>query len=133
MVGDIQVHIDFIERNHDLDYFACFSNTQLTKYKKWEVKSPKATFKVWFTNMNGEPIEVKTKAEEEVKRRREEMLKQYEEDMKKKGLSEPAVDNSPVVAPESAQATFVEDSEEPEEETQSMYISSFVLELMLIY
>jgi hypothetical protein len=123
LTADIQVHADFIERNHDLDYFACFSNTQLTKYKKWEVKSPRQSFKIWFTNMDGERIEVKTKAEEELKKWNKEKQKHYEEDMKQAGLG-----SSVVEEPDSE----TEDSEEPDE-TQSMYISSFVLEMMLIY
>jgi hypothetical protein len=81
LTGDIRVHCDFIERNHDVDYFACFGNTQLTEYKKWEVVSPRQSFKIWFSDMDGNPIVVKTKAEEEAERKKQ-MLALYEEEMK---------------------------------------------------
>jgi hypothetical protein len=53
---DIQVHADWIERDFYEDHFAGFANTNLTKYKKWQVISPKETFKIWFTDMKGEKI-----------------------------------------------------------------------------
>jgi hypothetical protein len=57
LVSDIMVHCDFIERDHYLDYFACFSNTLMTKYKKFQVINPRKSFKVWFTTMDGKAIE----------------------------------------------------------------------------
>jgi hypothetical protein len=43
---DIMLHADFIERGQYLDSFALFTNTFLTKFKKWEVKNPKQYMKV---------------------------------------------------------------------------------------
>jgi hypothetical protein len=120
LVGDIQVHADFIERNHDLDYFACFTNTQLTKYKKWEVLSPRQTFKIWFTDMEGNPFPVKTKAEAEVEQRRQEMRLAYEKQMRG-GVEAPETEPNESVTIED----LIEDTKP--------YISSFVLELLLIY
>jgi hypothetical protein len=53
LTADIQVHADFIERDQYLDSFVCFTNTIMTKYKKWEVKNPRQNMKVWFTDMEG--------------------------------------------------------------------------------
>jgi hypothetical protein len=119
LTGDIRVHCDFIERNHDLDYFACFGNTQLTKYKKWEVVSPKPSFKVWFSDMDGNPIMVNTKAEEEVAKRKKEMLKLYEDEMSK--IVWPTTDDTTAQTPTT------------QTEEAKPYISAFTLELMLIY
>ena len=70
LAGDIELHASFIQRHdyrdsasfiqrHDYrDSFVCYTNTILTKYKKYEVVRPKPTFKVWFTNMNGEKVDV---------------------------------------------------------------------------
>jgi hypothetical protein len=56
LTGDIQVHADFIQRNHYLDYFACFTNTIMTKYKKFEFIGSQPGFTIWFTNMSGEDM-----------------------------------------------------------------------------
>jgi hypothetical protein len=125
VVSDIMVHCDFIERNHDLDYFACFSNTQLTKYKKWEVLSPRQSFKVWFTDMEGKPYEVKSKAEEEVQARKKQMLALYEEEMKNKVW--PPYDTT--TGTDVTQTATTEEEDEP----ARPYISAFLLELLLIY
>lgn len=58
MVGDIMLHSNFFERNNYLDSFVCFTNTILTKYKKYEVSHPKDSFKIWFTDLNGNLIDV---------------------------------------------------------------------------
>ena len=58
MVGDIMLHCSFIERDNYLDSFVCFTNTILTKYKKYEITQPKDTFKVWFTDLMGNLIDV---------------------------------------------------------------------------
>jgi hypothetical protein len=118
LTADVRVHCDFIERNHYLDSFACFTNTQLTKYKKWEIASPRQTFKVWFTDMDGNPIKVKTKAEEEVEERKRQLQAFYEEEMRKRYGDEPE-----------APQTFIPEPEDNE----TVYISAFTLELMLIY
>jgi hypothetical protein len=59
LVYDVQVHADWVERDAYLDGFVCFANTQLTKYKKWEITRPKQTFRVWFSDMQGRKLRVK--------------------------------------------------------------------------
>jgi hypothetical protein len=56
MVGDIELHADFIERDRYLNSFCCFTNTILTKYKKWEVVNPRQFLNLWFTDMKGADI-----------------------------------------------------------------------------
>lgn len=58
LVGDIELHASFVQRNAYADSFICFTNTQLTKYKKYEYMSTKPTFKLWFTDMNNKPVNV---------------------------------------------------------------------------
>lgn len=58
MVGDVELHANFIERDNYLDSFVCFTNTILTKYKKYEVTKPKDSFKIWFTDLMGNLIDV---------------------------------------------------------------------------
>ena len=58
LVGDIELHASFIQRHEYRDSFVCYTNTILTKYKKYEVVRPKPTFKVWFSDMNGEKVDV---------------------------------------------------------------------------
>ena len=58
LVGDVMLHCDFIERDNYLDSFVCFTNTILTKYKKYEVVRPKDKFKIWFTDCNNNLINV---------------------------------------------------------------------------
>ena len=58
LVGDIKLHASFIQRHDYMDSFVCFTNTILTKYKKYEVTRPKPTFKIWFSDMEGNTVEV---------------------------------------------------------------------------
>jgi hypothetical protein len=58
VTSDIQVHADWIERDAYLNHFAGFANTILTKYKKWQVRIPRQSFNIWFTDMNGKKIPV---------------------------------------------------------------------------
>ncbi len=58
MVGDIELHTNLIQRNDYFDGFVCFTNTVLTKYKKYEFTGTKPTFKVWFTDMEGNSVDV---------------------------------------------------------------------------
>jgi hypothetical protein len=53
MTGDIMLHADFIERDKYLDSFCAFTNTVLTKYKKWEVCNPKPYLTIWFSDIQG--------------------------------------------------------------------------------
>jgi len=56
MVGDLQLHASFIQRDGFMDDFVCFTNTVLTKYKKYAFNGNRPDFRVWFTDMNGDPI-----------------------------------------------------------------------------
>jgi hypothetical protein len=130
LTSDIMVHCDFIERDHYLDYFAGFTNTILTKYKKWEVNSPRPTFRIWFTDMEGNVIPVVSNAEkqreaeiEEANRINAEHTKELHLDEKDQGLSGPLENNSEDVV--------AEDEDPPR--VRLPYISSFVLELLLIF
>jgi hypothetical protein len=135
LTGDIRVHCDFIERNRYLDSFACFSNTQLTKYKKREVISPKQTFKIWFTDMNGDPIKIKTRAEEEVEACKRQGQALYEEEMKNKYGDNTETETTETSSSDSeVEEVEAETTESPvETPVETAYISAFTLELMLIY
>lgn len=58
LVGDVMLHASFVERDNYLDSFICFTNTVLCKYKKYEVTHVKDKFKVWFTDLTNNPIDV---------------------------------------------------------------------------
>ncbi len=58
LVGDIEMHASFIQRDGYCDNFVCFTNTQLTKYKKYQITGSKPSFIVWFTDMNGKHVNV---------------------------------------------------------------------------
>ena len=58
LVGDVELHASFIQRNDYFDSFVCYTNTILTKYKKYQVTNPRPTFKVWFTDMEGKKVDV---------------------------------------------------------------------------
>ena len=57
LVSDVSMHASFIERDHYEDYFCLFTNENRTKYKKYEYKSRKPDFTIWFKEMNGKAIE----------------------------------------------------------------------------
>ncbi len=57
MVGDIKMHASFIERNRYDNGFCIFTNTILTKYKKYEIKRRDPSFTLNFTDMNGQSID----------------------------------------------------------------------------
>lgn len=59
MVGDIQMHADFITDEPDIDHFCIYVNEMRTKYNKYEYLGSKLQFKVWFTNMDGVPANPK--------------------------------------------------------------------------
>jgi len=54
LVGYIQLHASFIQRNGYMDDLACFTNTVLTKYKKYAFSGNRPGFRVWFANMTGQ-------------------------------------------------------------------------------
>ncbi len=58
LVGDVQLHASFVLRDAYLNGFVCYTNTILTKYKKYEYTSSISNFNVWFTDMDGKPIDV---------------------------------------------------------------------------
>ena len=60
LVGDILVHADFVQRDAYLDHFICFTNTSDSqKYiAKYNYIGNKPEFKVWFTDMSGNKINV---------------------------------------------------------------------------
>ncbi len=56
LVGDMELHASFIQRNAYFDSFVCYTNTVLTKYKKYEYSGSQPNFTVWFTNMDGTKV-----------------------------------------------------------------------------
>ena len=59
LIGDIILHADFIERDHYLDYACCFVNEQPNRdTAKYEYKGYRKDFKLWFTDMNNNSINV---------------------------------------------------------------------------
>lgn len=59
LVGDLELHADFIQRDHDLDYFCCICNNYPSKYiAKYEFNGMKKAFKLWFTDLAGNPVNV---------------------------------------------------------------------------
>ena len=60
LVGDIMVHADFVQRDGYLDNFICFTNTgESQKYiAKYNFIGTNQTFKVWFTDMKENKIDV---------------------------------------------------------------------------
>ncbi len=58
LVGDIEMHTNFIQRDDYFDAFCIYTNTILTKYKKYEYCGSKQTFDIWFTDMDGQPVDV---------------------------------------------------------------------------
>lgn len=59
LIGDIILHADFIERDHYLDYACCFVNEQPNRdTAKYEYKGYKKNFKLWFTDMSLNPVDV---------------------------------------------------------------------------
>ena len=56
IASNIELHADFIKRDHYCDYFVMFCNeNNLAKYKKYEYTDNSPTFNIWFTKM-GETI-----------------------------------------------------------------------------
>ena len=59
LVGDVILHADFIHRDHYLDYACCFVNEEANKdTAKYEYDSNIATFKLWFTDLHGETVDM---------------------------------------------------------------------------
>ena len=59
LVGDVILHADFIHRDHYLDYACCFVNEEANKdTAKYEYDSNISTFKLWFTDLHGETVDM---------------------------------------------------------------------------
>ena len=59
LVGDVLLHADFIHRDHFLDYACCFVNEEANKdTAKYEYNSTKSVFKLWFTDLHGEIVDM---------------------------------------------------------------------------
>ena len=58
LVGDAELHASFVQRNNYFDSFITFTNTYLTQYKKYEFVGTNPYVKVWFTDMDGNKIDV---------------------------------------------------------------------------
>ena len=59
LVGDVLLHADFIHRDHFLDYSCCFVNEEANKdTAKYEYNSTKPIFKLWFTDLHGEIVDM---------------------------------------------------------------------------
>lgn len=56
LVGDVKVHISFIERDHYDDYFCTIANSLFDNPKTYEYRSQRQDFDVWFTNLKNEQI-----------------------------------------------------------------------------
>ena len=57
----VYMHADFILRDFYLDHAVCLCNSFRTKYKKYEYKGTKDTFRIWFTDEK--PISQTTKCD----------------------------------------------------------------------
>lgn len=58
LVGDVILHADFINRDHYMDYACCFVNEVANRHSKYEYSNYKSTFKVWFTDLKGNAVEI---------------------------------------------------------------------------
>ena len=58
LIGDVIMHADFIQRDHYLDYSCCFVNEEANRdTAKYEIINYQPTFKVWFTDLEQNPVE----------------------------------------------------------------------------
>lgn len=59
LVGDVILHADFIHRDHYLDYACCFVNEEANRETaKYEYNSQKQDFKLWFTDLKGNTVNI---------------------------------------------------------------------------
>ena len=56
-VSDVKVHASFIERDHYDDYFCVMANDPVSYVKKYDYKSLRQDFKIWFTDLKNNIIE----------------------------------------------------------------------------
>lgn len=58
LIGDVIMHADFIQRDHYLNYSCCFVNEEANRdTAKYEIINYQPTFKVWFTDLEQNPVE----------------------------------------------------------------------------
>lgn len=59
LVGDVILHSTFVQRDHYLDHAVCFVNEEANKdTAKYEYNSNTARFKIWFTDLHGERVDM---------------------------------------------------------------------------
>ena len=57
LIGDVELHSDFIQRDAYCDHFVMFANEQpQSKYRKYKFIGKTSTFRVWFTDIEGNMI-----------------------------------------------------------------------------
>ena len=60
LVGVVIMHADFIQRDHYMDYACCFVNEEANRdTAKYDYKGYQKNFKIWFTDLSLQPVEVK--------------------------------------------------------------------------
>lgn len=57
LVGDVELHADFIERQAYCDHMCIYCNEIRTKYKKYRYTGDSRNFRIWFTLMDGTVVE----------------------------------------------------------------------------
>jgi hypothetical protein len=58
LVNDVKLHSDIVKEDPFDDHFICFTNEVLVKPKKYQWNSSDKTIKIWFTNMQNEPVDI---------------------------------------------------------------------------
>ena len=58
LIGDVELHSDLIKRDHDCDYFVMYVNELPVKPKKYEYNTTERDVRFWFTEMDGNNIDV---------------------------------------------------------------------------
>ena len=68
IIGDVEMHSDFIQRDAYCDHFVMFANEQpQSKYRKYQYIGRTPTFNVWFTDIDGKVLASKDKPSEDFK------------------------------------------------------------------
>jgi hypothetical protein len=57
LVGDVIMHADFIMMDHYMDHACCFVNEEPNRdTAKYEYPFTKSTFRIWFTDLDGNEV-----------------------------------------------------------------------------
>ena len=56
LIGDVIMHASFVQRDAYLDSSVCFVNE--VTYAKYEIISYQPSFKIWFTDLHQNPVDV---------------------------------------------------------------------------